>query len=248
MFLICKKIWTFVIILAISDGILNNDAFKHNSGEDNNEKWNNHLRNLKFYEEKEDHIMYLRQRFVLGAADWMAGENGSKQNYKLLFGYTDAEWEYIWTTMLEDGAWAVPSIQNKEGEIIKENWAPEILIKFIAHEIKCHIIVFDLQLNRVQFISGNHVVSDNVKFDSPLLIYATGSHFQSVLQTDHEYFKNYVIELEIENNSDSASDKKGNIPENNPSSSTSAENITESRNTKQSRGSNTYIFIDIFPY
>ena len=113
--------WTIVLILAISDGILNNDAFKHNSGEDNNEKWTNLLRNLKFYEDKEDHIMYLRQRFVLGAADWMAGENGSKQNYKLLFGYTDAEWEYIWTTMLEDGAWAVPNIRNNEGEKLKEN-------------------------------------------------------------------------------------------------------------------------------
>ena len=83
---------------------MNNDAFKHNSGEDHNERWTNLLRTLKFYEDEEDHIKYLRKRFVLGAADWMAGKNGSKQNYKQLFGYTDAEWDFIWTTMLEDGA------------------------------------------------------------------------------------------------------------------------------------------------
>ena len=206
---------TIVIIPAISDGILNNDAFKHDNGKNANETWKNLLKDLKFFQDEEDHIMYLRQRFVLGAAKFMAGQYGSKQNYKLLFGYTDTEWDYIWTTMLEDGAWAVPSIRNNEGEIMKENWAPEIFIKFIAHELKCHIIVFDLHLDRIQFISGNHVMSDNVRFDSPLLIYTTGSHFQAVFQTDHEYFKNYAINLEIENNSEAPeNDESNNIPAN----------------------------------
>ena len=84
---------------------------------------------------------------------------------------TDDEWDYIWSTMIENGAWAVPSIKDETGAVIKENYAPEIMIKFIAHELKCNIIVFDLQLDRIQFISGNHIMSNNVIFDSPLLLY-----------------------------------------------------------------------------
>ena len=101
--------------------------------------------------------------------------------------------------MLENGAWAVPSIKDDKGNNIKANFAPEILIKFIAHELKTHIIVFDLQLGRVQFLSGNHVRIANVVFDSPLLIYATGGHFQSILQEDHKYFEIYAKQLEAEN-------------------------------------------------
>ena len=185
--------------LAIADGVLNNDAFKHCEGEHKNENWTELVKDLKFYEDIDDHTMYLRRRFVLGAAESMAGRNGSKQDDKALFEYTDDEWEYIWSTMLENGAWAVPSIKDDKGNSIKANFAPEILIKFIAHELKTHIIVFDLQLNRVQFLSGNHVRRNNVVFDSPLLIYATGGHFQSVLQEDHDYFVNYAKQLEAEN-------------------------------------------------
>ena len=168
--------------------MLNNEAFRHCQGENNNENWTKLLKDFKFYEDNEDHTMYLRRRFVLGAAEMMAGKDGSKQNDKLLFEYTDPEWEYIWSTMIEDGAWAVPSMKDSNGNTIKANFAPEILIKFIAHELKCHIIVFDLLLNRVQFLSGNHVKSNNVVFDSPLMIYSTGGHFQSIFQTDHDYF------------------------------------------------------------
>ena len=168
------------LLLAIADGILNNDAFKHTGVESQNETWTQLLRKLEFFEEHDDHTMNLRRRFVLGAAQWMAGKNGSKQNDKDLLGYTDREWEYIWATMIEDGAWAVPSIKDEQGNFVKENDAPEILIKYIAHELKCNIIVFDLSLNRVQFLSGNHVKSDNVVFDSPLLLYTNGGHFQSI--------------------------------------------------------------------
>ena len=189
------------ILSAISDGILHNDALKQNGDETKNETWNRLLQDLKFFPGEDDHIMYLRRRFVLGASEFMCGANGSKQNDKDLFEFTDDEWEYIWVTMLEDGAWAVPSIKDKDGKTVKANWAPEILIKFIVHEVKCHIIVFDLLLNTVQFISGNHIRSDNVVFASPLLIYATGGHFQSVFQTDHEYFINYARELDAENES-----------------------------------------------
>jgi hypothetical protein len=164
-----------------------------------NKTWTQLLLDFKFFDDMDDHIMDLRRRFVFGAADWMAGNNGSIQNDKLLFGYDDSQWEYIWSTMLEDGAWAVPSIKDGDGNVIKENFAPEIFIKFIAHDLRCHIIVFDLVLDSIQFISGNHLKPDNVVFDSPLLMYSTGSHFQSVFQEDHEFFVNHARDLEIRN-------------------------------------------------
>merc|ERR1712055_985277 len=130
----------------------------------------------------------------------MAGNNNSLENDKAVLGYTDNEWQYIWSTMLEDGAWAVPSIKDeKDGNVIKENHAPEILIKFIAHDLRANIIVFDLVLDNIQFVSGNLLKKDNVVFDSPLLMYSTGSHFQSVFQTDHEYFVNLARELQGRN-------------------------------------------------
>ena len=101
--------------------------------------------------------------------------------------------------MIEDGAWAVPSIKDREGNYVKDNHAPELLIKYIAHDLKCNIIVFDLALNRIQFLSGNDLKDGNVVFDSPLLLYCTGGHFQSVFQIDHEYFVNYVKKLEFQN-------------------------------------------------
>ena len=71
--------------LAIADGVLNNDAFKHCEGEHKNENWTELVKELKFYEDIDDHTMYLRRRFVLGAAESMAGRNGSKQDDKALF-------------------------------------------------------------------------------------------------------------------------------------------------------------------
>ena len=68
--------------------------------------------------------MYLRNRFAIGASEWLAGKNGSKRNDKNILDYTDDEWAYIWSTMLEDGAWAVPSIKDELGNIIKQNYAP----------------------------------------------------------------------------------------------------------------------------
>ena len=201
------------------DGILNNDAYKHTTGDAMNETWTQLLIDFKVFDDMDDHIMYLRRRFVFGAADWMAGKNGSMQNDKLLFDYSDAEWEMIWMTMLEDGAWAVPSIQDEDGNLIKENCAPEIMIKFMAHDLKSNIIVFDLQLNIFQFISGNLLKSDNVAFESPLLLYATGSHFQSVMQEDHEFFVNLARELESDNhagaNPQLPSNVHGNLQERN---------------------------------
>ena len=147
----------------------------------------------------DNHTMYLRNRFVLGASEWLAGKYGSKRNDKNILDYTDDEWAYIWSTMLEDRAWAVPPIKDNFGNIIKQNFAPEMMIKFIAHDLKCHIVVFDLLLDRIQFVSGNHLKSNNVVFDSPLLMYTTGSHFQCVMQQDHEYFIQYAKELEANN-------------------------------------------------
>ena len=123
-----------------------------------------------------------------GAKEWMAGKHGSKQDDKTLLGYSDMEWECIWSTMIKDGAWSVPPLRDEKGKIVKENDAPEILIKYIAHVLKCNIIIYDLRLKRTQFLSGNHLKEDNVVFESPLLLYNSGGHFQSVMQKDHEYF------------------------------------------------------------
>ena len=106
------------LIHALSDSILNSDALKHNGRDELNETWSNLLKDLKFYEETEDHTQYLRTKWAMGASEWMCGEFGSKQNDKDLFGYTDKEWGYIWTTMLEDGAWAVPSIKDDNGNVL----------------------------------------------------------------------------------------------------------------------------------
>ena len=132
----------------------------------------------------------------MGAAEWMSGRHDSKQNDKEILGYSDEEWNFIWDTMLEDGAWAVPDIKDSLGNTIKGNHAPEMFIKYIAHDLQCHIIVFDLLLGQVQFCSANHVKDENVSFDSPILLYTTGGHFQSVFPKDQEYFINFARELE----------------------------------------------------
>ena len=193
---VLKYLFLFIlIVLAISDGILNNDAFKHNDNEERNDSWTNLIKEYKYFDEEiNNHTKYLRERFVNGAKEWMAGKNGSQQDDKSLFGYSDSEWEFIWTKMLEDGAWDAPSIKDKDGNVVKENFAPEILIKYIAHELRANIVVFDLKLQNIQFLSGNHVKKNNVLFKSPLLLYSTGNHFQTVFQVDHEYFIKYTEE------------------------------------------------------
>ena len=192
------NLFMYFLIIAIADGIMENNAFKQNTGDVNNETWTQLLLDLGFFDEHEDHTMVLRRRFVLGASDWFAGNNGSLRNDKETLGYTDAQWGFIWNTMLENGAWAVPGITDAQGNVIKENNAPELLINYIAHDLRCHILVFDLVLDRIQFISGNHLKQNNVVFESPLLLYSTGSHFQSVFQYDHEFFVNLAQQFETE--------------------------------------------------
>ena len=97
----------------------------------------------------------------------------------------------------------MPALRDTEGNYLKENFAPELMIKYAAHELKCHIIVFDLQLNRIQFCSGNYLKDENVIFDSPLILYATGGHFQSVSAIDNEYVIQLTNQLELENRHDS---------------------------------------------
>ena len=180
---------------AILDGILNNEAFRHTNTEDETGPWVELLKRLEIYEEG-NIIQRLRQRWVVEASSWLAGKNNSKLNDKLLLGYSDNEWNYVWATMLEDGAWAVPHIKDGNGNILKENHAPELLLKYIAHDLQCNILILDLYNNTVEFCSGNQVLDNNVKFDSPLLLYATGSHFQSVFPVDHEYFIQHSSELQ----------------------------------------------------
>ena len=92
-----------MILSAVVDVILNNDAIKNNKGESLNETWTKLVQDLELFENHENNTNFLRNKWVWGAAEWMAGENGSKQNDKELFGYSDNEWQYIWSTMLEDG-------------------------------------------------------------------------------------------------------------------------------------------------
>ena len=151
---------------------------------------------------------FLRAHLVLGASQWLSGMHGSKENEKVKFGYSDREWEWIWSLMVEDGAWAVPALKDNEGNYLKENFAPEMLIRYAAHELKCHIIVVDLQLVRIQFCSGNFLKDGNVVFESPLILYATGNHFQSVFQKDHAYFINLAQELEREDREEKEGEKE----------------------------------------
>ena len=72
--------------------------------------------------------------------------------------------------MMEDGAWAVPAVKEISGNWLKDNCAPKMMIQFIAHDLRCHIVVFNLLLETVQFCSGNHLKDNNVVFDSPLMI------------------------------------------------------------------------------
>ena len=83
-----------------------------------------------------------------------------------------------------------------------------MFIKFIAHDLKCHIIVFDLLLGQVQFCSANHLKDNNASFDSPILLYSTGGHFQSVFPKDQELFVNFAKELEEGNNVTTSSSNK----------------------------------------
>ena len=180
------------------DGLQDNDAFKHNNGDILNDTWATLMKNLKFWDDIEDHVMYLRRRWVLGSSEWMSGMNNSKCNDKLVLNYSDDEWTYIWSTMIEDRAWAVSDIKDELGNILKHNYAPELFIKFIAHDLRCHVIIFDLLIDQIQFCSGNHLKSNNVIFESPLLLYYTGSHYQAVFQSNHEFFITFAKKLEAE--------------------------------------------------
>ena len=181
------------------DGILHNKALRNQqSDEFPNQAWNFILKSLKLLDIKEDQTQYLRHRWVLGAHEWMAGKHCSLQNLKGIFAYSDEEWDYIWSTMMQDGAWNVPGILDDRGNEVKANYAPEIMINFIAHDLRCHIVVVDLLIGSVQFCSANYLKENNVIFDAPLILYATGNHFQSVLPFDKGAFVQLANNLENE--------------------------------------------------
>ena len=182
---------------AILDGILNNEAFRHTNNATTS--WEDLLKRLRVYEEG-NVVQNLRYHWVTGASDWLAGRNNSKLNDQFLYGYSNDEWSYIWSTLLEDGAWAVPSIRDRDGNIIKENHAPELLLKFISHDLQCNILILDLYNNTVEYCSGNQLRDNNVSFESPLILYATGTHFQSVFPKNHENIIQYTLNLQRNNN------------------------------------------------
>ena len=156
-----------------------------------------HLEELKISEYSGNLPTYLRRRWVSGGKEWLSGKHGSKENDKEIFGYSDTEWDYIWSTMMADGAWSVPQITDNHGNPIKDNLAPELLIKFVAHDVRCHIVIFDLALNIVQFCSANHLKDNNVIFDAPILLYTTGTHFQALFPLNHDYFVQYARNLDF---------------------------------------------------
>ena len=152
---------------------------------------------LQRHEDSGNLVSNLRNHWVIGSSEWMAGLHGSKENFKEILGYSNVEWSFIWSTMAKNGAWNVPNITNKDG--VKINNAPELFINFIAHDLQCNIIIFDLVLKRIQFCSGNRLLNDNVVVESPILLYNTGSHFQSVFPTDHTAFINIARQLSLDN-------------------------------------------------
>ena len=159
--------------------------------------------NIVLPSNRKNYTSYLRHGWVVGAKDMLAGKYGSLQNFKDIFQYLDSEWNYIWSTLIQDKAWDVPHIKDIEGNILKHNYLPELLIKYIAHAIKCHIVIIDLQLGMKQFYSANNLKRNNAKFDLPILMYYTGNHLQSVHILDHKYLIAYAkcqdSELEVDN-------------------------------------------------
>ena len=154
---------------------------------------------MPFNINSKDYATNLRRRWVFGAKDWLAGHNGSLQNLKQVFQYSDNEWEYIWSTMMEDRAWSVPAVTDSFGGFLKENYAPEMMIRFIAHDLKSHIIIFDLQLGSTQFCSANYLKKGNLSYENPIVLYYTGTHFQTVVPKDRSQFIRMALQLEAEN-------------------------------------------------
>ena len=77
---------------------------------------------------------------------------------------------------------------------------------------------------RIQFCSGNFLKDDNIIFESPLILYATGNHFQSVFQKDHEYFIQLSHQLDMDNKSENVENSEQNDT---TSRSTSYNNMME---------------------
>ena len=186
------------VFLALVDGIYNNVSIKTTPLGTINESWKKLKQTIGFDCDRGKYISYLRKRWVIGSSEWLAGKHGSLENYKETFDYSDSEWEYIWSTLIRDGAWDVSHIKDSSGNIVKENYAPELMLKFIAHDLRCHIVVFDLQLGITQFCSANRLKKNNAIFDSPLLMYYTGNHFQSVLPTNRKSFIDITTRFERE--------------------------------------------------
>ena len=61
---VVKHLFLFIlIVLAISDGILNNDAFKHNDNEERNDSWNNLIKEYKYFDTVSDIDYYNNSSF-----------------------------------------------------------------------------------------------------------------------------------------------------------------------------------------
>ena len=87
---------------------------------------------MKLQQELNLDTLSLRIKWGLGAAESLAGKNGSNINDKESLGYTDEEWAIIWTTMLEDGAWSLSPFKDEAGKVVKENFDPEMQLNAIS--------------------------------------------------------------------------------------------------------------------
>ena len=89
--------YSILFFTAVLDSLLNDDALKHNGNDDLNQTWVNLLKDLKVWENIDNHMMYLRTRWVHGCKEWLSGQHGSKENDKnnLRFNYSVSYPVYI---------------------------------------------------------------------------------------------------------------------------------------------------------
>ena len=75
-----SKCFHLYIFLAIIDGVLNNEAFRHTGENSKVDTWTQLLKDLRLWEDMDtkEQLQYLRHRFVIGASEWLSGKYASK--------------------------------------------------------------------------------------------------------------------------------------------------------------------------
>ena len=138
-------------------------------------------------------VVKMRAAFVQHAEQVLCGREGSSQNLKEIYNYTDTEWVYIWSLLRSPGTWEVPDITDDDGKVVKLNQAPEMMLLAIADYLQADIVVFDLHNKTVQRNLANSCREGNKLWRQPLLLYYNrqGTHYQSLLSQDTEGFVSF---------------------------------------------------------